>query len=534
MTTPQEYSRALMFYIGTLIVFVAVLSFLGPRVLSLNSSKVPETSAALPMFVALVLVGLLPSVPWLQQIELQLRRFAHERAYIPRAARAAADKLAAADFDFSAYDSGLVLNSPGMRAVEPSDFAAARDTVEYAWARLSALLYQLRRRQDAGLTMPFDGEVLQLYARDLDNLLLKRKSLEDDIIHYREEKQKNVYYSNDDLHRTIRKMLQQLYILLGCAVRLKLSPTFIREFGFDLESDDKGVATNTNLMTVGLGVMTVCVFLAIYVAIAIGRLATFYGVWTPSESFPHDLLQPFPWAISALLAHGTAIFVANWLRRLRRPGTRPFAVAAAVPKRNAATYVYAAILSGAAGFVVNFLWGLVFISPSLRLAVYAAPTALLPAATGAFYIFHLDNVELQERPARYIEIGSQALVTGFCGFAASSAQYAMYDMQPLLDNVLLTAGIGVIIGASLAWYIPRAADRSAHDPLMKELNLRVVLLRNEATKIFGGRDRADAWIEAPNVGLANHSPRESSADIALFEKALSLLRAQQQPEPGHP
>jgi hypothetical protein len=50
---------------------------------------------------ALVLMGALPNVPGLMIVETYMRQYAHERAYIPDAARATAERIATADFDFT-------------------------------------------------------------------------------------------------------------------------------------------------------------------------------------------------------------------------------------------------------------------------------------------------------------------------------------------------------------------------------------------------------------------------------------------------
>ena len=85
LATREEYSKALVWYIGTLILTVVIFSLLGP--LSRQPGKAPKPrhwEMFLPLFIALVLVGVLPTVvPVLQGIEPRLRRFFHERAFIP-------------------------------------------------------------------------------------------------------------------------------------------------------------------------------------------------------------------------------------------------------------------------------------------------------------------------------------------------------------------------------------------------------------------------------------------------------------------
>src|SRR5215216_3359318 len=330
LATPDEYSRALMFYLATLSVLVGVISLLGPRVVGMGSAPVPEIAGSLPLFVALVFVGVLPNVPWLQQLEHLLRRFAHERAFIPTASRATADMLAAAEFNFALYDSERVLKSPKMRGVESSDFTKPRDCIEYSWARLSCLLWELQRRQDCSQIEPIlDGELLQRYASDLDSIALRRKSLEEDIAQYRREKLVDPFYTNDQLHRTIRNTLRQLYVVLGCAVRLKLSPNgdmnvALKPFGFILNPVGGG-SGNQNLMIVALATVAVCVCVLLFAALGTISLLKHWALWTPSEDFPTKANAPFMYTVLVLLWSGTAILLADWVRASRLSKGRWFA-----------------------------------------------------------------------------------------------------------------------------------------------------------------------------------------------------------------
>ena len=530
LATPEEYSRALILYVTTLIGIVVVLSLLGPRAIAIGAKDTKDVVApdTLPLFIALIIVGMLPTVPWLQELELHLRRFAHERAYIPRAARAIAEQLASADFDFQIYVPAPILNSPAMRGVNATDFSAPRDTVEYSWARLSCILYQLRRMQDAGLIGQLDGEVLDQYAKDFDNLALKRKALEDDIAIYRQIKTTNQYYTDEDLHRTIRKALRQLYILLACAVRLKLGDNSdtnsgLRPFGFLLHTAAAIAEGNRNVMIVGLAMMTCCIFIMVYVAIGIEWLFAGSNLWHSSDEFPKAPYEPFKLAISGVLAHGAAIFVAERMRRRRLEKQRWFAKTSTVPRRNPANYILVAVVSGAAGYVMLYLWGLLFGGLSIALAIGVAPFALLPAVTGGFYVFHLDSVDLDSRPSRLWEMGPQALATGFCAFAADSAARALSGAGFVPDMVLFNAALGLVIGASLAWYIPDAAAANKYDPIADVLAARISSLKAAAAKKYGSEDAAERWVEKPNSALNDRPPKGVVADIAMYEKAVTLL-----------
>ena len=527
LATPEEYSRALILYVTAMVGIVVVLSLIGPSVLAFGSSNIPAPNA-LPLFIALVIVGMLPNVPWLQELERQLRRFAHERAYIPRAARATAEQLASAEFDFQIYKPTHILNSPAMRGVVVADFSAARDSIEYGWARLSCMLYQLRRMQDAGLIEQLDGEVLDQYAKDFENLALNRRSMEDDIAEYRRQKTADVYFDDDELHRSIRKSLRQLYVLLACAVRLQLGDdtdtnSGLRPFGFVLHSAKIGEG-NRNVMIVGLAVMASTIFIAVYGIIGVEHLLA--RIWQPSDDFPKALSEPFIWAISSLLGHGTAIFVADKIRSRRLAKQKWFIKAGPNLKRNPANYVLVAIFSGIAGFCMFYLWTvLLFGAPSAKLAILIAPYSLLPAVTGGFYVFHLDSVDLDSRPSRMWEMGMQAFATAFCGFAAASAAFALSGSDVVIDYVLFYTTLGLVIGGSLAWYIPSAAAGSKYDPIADVLAARIASLKSAAVEKYGSEEAAQQWVERPNPALNDRAPKGVVADIAMYEKAVTLLRA---------
>src|SRR5436305_11851217 len=119
-----------------------------------------------------------------------------------------------------------------------------------------------------------------------------------------------------------------------------------------------------------------------------------------------------------------------------------------------------------------------FQGPTIDQFKEAALYSLLPAATGGFYAYHLDNIALGTRPPRLWEIGAQALLTGFCGFAAASASLGDENF----DVVCLIGVLGAAVGASLAWYIPPAAASAKRDPLCEARNERIEALTAAAQR----------------------------------------------------
>jgi len=541
LATREEYSHALVWYMASMVGVLGAMSVMGPGLLKLHPELKNYESVA-PLGFALLLVGVLPNVPWLQDIEWHLRRFWHERAYIPAAARATADTLRASSFDFSAYKSDAVLASPSMRGIERTDFDAPRGSVEYGWARLSCLSYELGRRRDAGDTDSVDGELLDRYASDI---ALKRQALEADLTRYRQEKAGNKFYENNQLQTNIAAALRQIHILLGCAVRMKASRTTdisaaFRSFGFDLGPSLPAVG-NQDLIIEGLAVMTTSLLLLMFAAWA----AAATQLWQPSEIFPHgalDASKPFKWAFSALIVHGIAVLTADWMRaRLLRKG-RWFAVAAQKRQPVAANYIRIGLVCAVTGYIALCIWGLITSPPTdlnfIFFAQQRTAFALLPAATGAFYAYHLDNAELGSRPSRLWEVGSQTVVTALCGLAAipvwlalmaqaTQAPHPDYSVTANIDFMVLVTLFGAVVGASLAWYLPKAAASRRCDPLAEAKEARIEMLRTAAFDRFGSKESSKRWLEQPHPALGNRPPEDAAADMELFPKALGLLHQRQ-------
>jgi hypothetical protein len=285
LATHEEYSCALLRYIGSMVGILCAMSVVGPRLLEVLAPSLATHAPIAPFIFALILVGVVPAVPWLKEIEWSIRHFWHERAFIPAAAREVADTLGAANFEFDPYIQ-RVATSPSLRGVELKDFDAPRGSVEYEWARLSCLSYELGRRRNAGETKLLDSEMLDRYASDLDNIGSTRHALEAEVTQYRKESLSNPYHQNIQLGDSIRKTLRQLYILLGCAVRLKASRSpemnaAFQSFGFILgpSAPQDG---NQNVIIVGLAAMTVSLLLFVFTAQEVGSL----GLVAALDLFP--------------------------------------------------------------------------------------------------------------------------------------------------------------------------------------------------------------------------------------------------------
>jgi hypothetical protein len=530
LATREEYSKGFLTYFATMAATVLLLSLIGPKDLAALGVPLPKeiSSVAIPLAAALLLTGVMPNVPVLLEIEKWVRKYAHERAYIPAAARATAQRMAAAEFDFTAYVDAL--REPEMRGVEAADFTKSRRSLEHDWARLSCLVYEQRSRRTAGMLDSLDADLLGAYRQDLENIEDKRRAMTADVAAYRTAQTTDPSYTNEALRRTIRDNLDKLYVLLGCAVRLKMQPhgdmdLALREFGFKLNRTTS-LPGNDDLKLVGVSVVGVSVLVIGIVATIIGHL----GLWTVSPVFPQMFFQPFIDTASTLVPHGAAIMTADLMRRRAiRDGTWFKGPQHSRPTI-CAKHVRVAIVCGIAGYVSLVLWGFAFQqSLTAKGFLIDAPNALLAMATGGFYVSHLDDVEMERRPSRLYELGPQALITGLFGLIAAlvSFELTLGSAGIATDRICLNAIIGAAVGLALAWYIPEAASAAKYDPLAEAGKERARMLETAARERFGNADTAAGWLDRRHPALGGKSPRASAAEVDGFEHAISLLRTPQ-------
>jgi hypothetical protein len=370
--------------------------------------------------------------------------------------------------------------------------------------------------------------MLDRYAKELDTIAESRRSMEAEMAQYRQDQGADPARTQR-LTQGAKHLLRQLYVFLACAVlqkhgnRADMMSAF-RPFGFSL-SPMPIAGRNTDLIVVGLFAMTVSVFVLIFAALEIGRLFGNGELWQRTDDFPSKSYDPFVWAVSAAFIHGTAILVADRLRARLVGRGRWFALIDQERQAIPANYIRIAVACGLAGYVVMCLWGAMLQGPSLAMLSGAAPYALLPAATGGFYAYHLDNVALKTRPPRGLEIAYQSLATGFCSLVAAPVWLALgRGTNDALDFIVLSAAIGACVGAALAWYIPKAAVRRQATPLNIVRRDRVATLAAAAHERFKDQDLAEQWLRQPSQALGNVSPIAAAADIDQYDNVIGLLR----------
>lgn len=524
LATRDEYARAMIVYITTMLVALAAFSVLGPAALKIGGYAPPAAlTPALPLVIALILAGAIRKVGYLQEIERNLRQFARERAYIPAATLAIADKMAAADIDYAPYQQGTILALPVMAGVEPGDFTCPRGSLEYGWARLCVLSYELDAGRAAAIVGPLGAPLLRAFEK-------RRQTLADDVVEYRAQLAQGRSYSSAKLHGRIREMLRAYHLLLACAVRQKLAPGAdvtleLVRLGFVCEESHEPAPERGNLIIGGLGVMAACLFLLVMAAAALS------GFWHASRYFPASTLDAFLWCLSAVSAHGVAILIADRMRVRALARGRWYRTDAHGRSSPLANLIRVGIVCGIGGYVVLVLWGAVYqerVTPALFKGM--AAYAMMPATTGAFYAFSLDNVALRCRPPRALEIALQAIVTAFFGAVSCSAWYALNGDDPRsgFDLIVMVTIFGAVIGGSLGWYIPQSVPQDPYDPLGDARAVRVRKLEGVALARFDDANAARQWLDHASVQLGSRTPRAAAGEsVDGYDDAVGLLTGPQ-------
>jgi len=528
LATKEEYFRGFLIYFGTMALFVTLLSLIGPNNLEPLHILPPKEISylAVPLIIAFVLMGALPNVPGLVLIEKLLRQYAHERAYIPHAARATAERLAAADFDFSSY-AKEALRSPEMRGVKPEDFTQPRYSLELAWARLCCLIFVQKSVRMEHVFEALDAGLLRDYESDLELIESQKQSMEAQVATYRKMRARDPSYSNETLRRDIADKLYKLYILLGCAVRLKAQPRedidrALRPLGFKLAHAARREDTR-DLKLMGLAAVAASAGLLDLAGAGLGQL----GLWQMSAVFPQTVFQPFVDTASTLVAYATAITIADLMRRHLVNMGSWFAAHPAHRRTNSANYVRVAAVCGVAGYVGLILWGLALAPPTQDSFKIEVPYALLAMVTGGFYVYHLDNAEMRRWPSRRWVLGAQGILTGLCGLIAAFGTWQVMFATPAIDKIILTAVISAAAGLALAWYIPKAAATTLYDPLAEASNERVRAVEMAAQERLDPA-MAASWLDKELPILKGKSPRAAAAaHVEGLEHAISLLQGPQ-------
>jgi hypothetical protein len=526
LALPRQYVNALLFYLGSLSLLFVLFSTAGANGFAGILTGTPLKPEAFPLAVALILVGVIPNVKWIQQVELFFRRIAHRRAFIPEGAQLMYTRLRSAEFDFSRYDRSEILEGELFRTVERTDFSAPRNSIEHRWARFTCLVYALRQFDNpdgdpadnfGNIPQDLDRDFVKAYRPEYERLLVLHRNTQHAIANHR---QGALTDSVDiaDLVRALQQALRRTYAFIGCAVRLKYpgdagALNALADFGFKVKPLDPAPSIFYLIRWVALAMPTL-IFVTVMVANFSG-LEISQGNMTPEQT---ALL----WALSALMVHGCAAWAAYkfraHLKYTAEWSGKPLQI------------IKAGIVGGCAGVAILLLLDARFGTEpfDMKEIMKMLPWLALTGTTGAFTSYFLDAPIAVERGRRVREAAIQGLVTAL-------VTYLVLTVVPD-DNIQGTMKYFVIfvtllIGGSLGFFLPHC-HRELERSLSGEAQSRIGEFAWEAARIFGDEARANEWLNQPNAGLGGATPVEAARSTIGGDRVRAVLR--QMLEAGDP
>jgi hypothetical protein len=521
LALPRQYVNALLFYLGSLCLLFVLCSLAGSKGFGDFLAVTPIKPEAFPLAMALVIVGFIPNVKWIQQIELFFRRTAHRRAFIPDGARSMQARLRGAKFNFAKFNNDTILKGETFRGVVASDFTARSDTVEHRWARFSCLIYaldQLDQRDGdvaddfSNIAQDLDDTFLDANRLEYKRLLARHKELRPRIASYR----KNMLSESetDDLNDSLQQTLRRAYVFIGCAVRLKYpidgrAIDALAHFGFEVKPLPRPPSIFYVIRWAALA-MPSLIFLAV--------LATqFFGLEVSQGNM--NLQQTAViWALSSIMVHGCAAWAAYKLRahlQLTSEWT-------GTPRQ----IITAGIVGGFAGFLVLMPLDLMFgpNAAGFKEVFRVLPWLLLLGTTGAFTAYFLDTPIRAERGRREREAAIQGCVTALVTYLVLTAapESVQPDGQLPATMEAFIIFITLIIGASLGFFLPHC-HRQFERVRSGEVESRIEDVRWEAGRVFHDQPKADAWLNQPNASLRGATPIAAAKSAAGGDRVRSLL-----------
>jgi hypothetical protein len=529
LALPRQYVNALLFYLGCLTAFFLVGSATGAKGFAgiLTDSAIKPES--FPLALALIIVGVIPNLKWVQNVELFFRRVAHRRAFIPEGARLMQTRLRGANFDFSKYDKPDILQDDVFRTLNRSDFDAPRNSVEHRWARFTCLIYALRQVDEGGsgdaddfgnIAQGLDEAFLSAYRPEYKRLLALHKDLEHRIPRYRKGTRSDS--DIDDLVDALQRALRRTYMFVGCAVRLKYSIDAraidaLARFGFEVKPLLPAPSIFYLIRWAALA-MPALVFLTV-------MATTLVGLAIPQDGSQTLQQTALKWAFSGLLIHGSAAWAAYKLRghlKLKSEWEgRPLQI------------VTAGIVGAFVGFAAMLGFVAAFGTKPLDFGrvLGLLPWMALPGTTGAFTAFFLDTPINVDRGRRVREALIQGFVTALATYLILTFQG---DPNMTTEFKYFIIFVTLLIGGSLGFFLPHCHRELERAPMAVEVQSRIEEFRWEAARILDDDAKVDEWLNQPAPSLRSLTPMAAAKSAAGSDRVRAMFREMRQARRGKP
>ena len=503
LTSRQDYLLSFILYVLGLEFIYLTISIIGPAPfvelgLASGAPTSFQTVGAFPLWVALVMVGVLPRLPFFSFIEQSWRRAMHERASIPQAAVSLSRELRRAEFDFSSFQAEI-------EATEGKDPAWLRGasldpsqlSPSHRWAKLSALVWRLSSLElDPGLEGYIDFEFVNRHRSELDAIRFRYRQLSERIeaaqVHDPEpaagmseapgryelppapaEISDRAASGTDgsvpnELVSDIEATLRRTCIFLACAL---IAKTVSRRA---LSSAIGRLGFTSSMEFERVGVLDVAIQAFLYAAFGFFVFTFFVSFF--DESVPDSVAETgwpqwestdvFLWTFSAILMHGSALTCALMVRSYLR--SRQMWFGGSFHERKSPRvirYVTVGTASYLVALIVMSYWdgvlrGADVIWGDLHVRY---PLALVPASSAVFECMLFDRVYVQSGQARLWPIVTiQTLLGALLAFIAASHLYKDFqpDMWGAIAFTTVSATLFIfILGQTTAALMRAARDR---------------------------------------------------------------------------
>jgi hypothetical protein len=502
----ERLGLAKLSYILGLELILALMSIAGPQAVNSLTSGGNEFKGqmiAWPIFLALVLTGVIPKVAWLQKVELSVRTRAHDWALIPEAVREIAKQICRVELKILPTD----LTRLERFGIVPKHLAEPPSSINHLWARIQ---YTIMKVNDLAELWSdgavFEKEFIYLssrahqFERKVDRL--RRHGTSDDIV-----------VRQEDARKDLSDLLKRISIFLACASMANCrsdseAMTQLRAAGYAMPEVSPGPSFINRH------------FCAILVLLAFVFLVTALGNFLLLKANRYDaILGALDWAVGALLLHGSAALAASSYRRERldldkwKGQPSDILMASFWGIIASALSITAYVLLFHPEFVPHLIRGVL-------------PWALLGGVTAGFVAFYLSIPQIQRsKPRCLLDAILQGGGTALAVWILLIATDAQFSTSTASSSELFKCVVGFGIGCIIGWFVPSEYRRAIPYDGDRYARMRYLDMRSRATKLFQeNQAHVNEWLYSrlPDLGC---SPFEAAATQAASARVFNILKA---------
>lgn len=180
LTFRDAYVRALIIYTAILLILFFAIALTGRGLQIAGTQGISD--AAWPIFVALLMAGLAPNLPWISQVEPWLRGMMHHRAQITRAVEELFGELVSSSQNYQKLSHAAQRDIFPSQAIEETYVAGNLSNDAHVWIRTGILLNATReviQRKDVFHRL--GGQFINRYKGVFDQIVREYETISDNL-----------------------------------------------------------------------------------------------------------------------------------------------------------------------------------------------------------------------------------------------------------------------------------------------------------------------------------------------------------------